>query len=253
MKKIFLCAFGLACMAVACNSVKEDAPAQYGEISVTLGEPDIEVVTKAAEELKPTDTEAANYTVRIFNSSDEKQYEVKYSEFTSPYKLELGTYYVTAENCTEAAAESENVMRLYGRSDNITLTADAISKKATVNCEVANSLVSVVFDQSVSGQFDDLKVELTGTKTVTVAETAADVETKTWFNPQTISYKISGTFKQLNKYIELPSVQRTLEAKNYVKIVVKLNTSNGQLLPEITVNTDIQDPTEVSGEFNPYE
>ncbi len=259
MKKIFLCAFGLACMAVACNSVV-DEPVQYGEISVALGEPDVEVISKAAETLDQSSAEAAEYMVRIFKKGDDiqtatPQYSVAYNAFTSPKQLPLDTYFVTAENCTAAEAEAENKMRLFGQSEEITLSVDAISQTATVNCEVANARVAVVFDESVRGQFTGLKVELKGSKNVTVDYAGENIgeETVVWYNPQTIAYKISGTFTQLDKIIELPETERVLAAKNNIKIVVRLNTSNGQLLPEITVNKDIDTPTEVPGEFNPYE
>ncbi len=247
MKKILFCAFSLACMAVACNSVEEAAPVQYGEISVALGEPDVEVITRAEDS-------AADYMVRVFNSNHEMQHEVVYNQFGT-CKLPLGIYYVTAENCSEAEAESANegkgCMRLWGRSTDVVLSVDNLSQTASVNCEVVNARVAVAFDSSVSGRFNDLKVVISGSREVTVNETAADVETETWFYPQTISYKITGKFIQLGKDIEI-SGTKTLEAKNNIKLLVKLNTSNGQLLPEIVVNTDIDDPTEVPGEFNPY-
>ncbi len=254
MKRIFLCALGLACMTVACNSVEEAVPVQYGEISVSLGDPEIEVITKAEPEvIDPSSPEAANYAVSILNSSGQEEYKAKYNEFITQ-KLALGEYKVTAEDCTEAEAESANdnkgKMRLYGETE-INLTAENLSQTATVNCEVANARVAVVFDESVSGRFTDLKVELSGSRTVTVAETEAGVETETWFKPQTLTYKISGNFTQLDKEVVITD-SKVLAAKNNVKIVVKLNLSNGQLLPEITIDTTIDDVQEIPGEFNPY-
>ncbi len=255
MKKNFLCVIGLACMAVACNSAIEQ-PVQYGEISVALGEPDVEVLTKADTPLSPE--EAADYMIRLYDSADNKKHEALYSAFGTQ-TLALGTYYVTAENCSEAAAESANEgkgrMRLYGRSGDVVLTAENLSQTATVECSVANARVAVVFDSSVEGKFsDDLEVVLTGTsgRSVTVAQTSSEVET--WFNPQNLNYTISGTFTQLDRKITIANAEPiVLSAKSNIKLVVKLSTSNGQLLiPEIQVNTDINDPAEVPGEFTPY-
>ncbi len=253
MKKFFLYAIGFACMAVACNSIVEEVPVQYGKISVSLGEPEIEVITKA-EVLNPSSSDAANYMVRIYNSADELQYENPYSQFETKL-LRLGTYYVTAENCTEAEAESfdgnKGKVRIAGTSSDVVLDADHLSQTATVNCEVSNARVAVAFDESVSGKFTNLKVVLSGSKTLTVNETEAGVETETWFRPQTLSYSISGNFTQLGKDVELTGT-RVLAAKNNVKIVVKLNVSNGQLLPEITIDSTIDDVQEIPGVFNPY-
>ncbi len=259
MKKIIFCALGVALIAVACNSVKEDtAPVQYGEISVSLGDPELEVITKAFTALDPESDEAASYIVRVFNSADDVQQgtDATYKDF-QPMKLPLGTYYVSAENCTPAQAEEgDGVMRIAGDCKDVpvVLTSDNLSQTATVNCSVANARVAVVFDESVSGLFDNLQVVITGedgSRIKTVTEMEAGVEKELWFNPQTISYVISGTFKQLDKEITITGT-RTLAAKNNIKLCVKVNLSNGQLLPVIQVNKELDSPTDIPGEFNPY-
>lgn len=254
----------IALTAVACNT-KIEIPEVYGELSVSLaGEPTVEVVSKAGEQqeptvLQPTDPDAAGYMVRIYTSDHEKKYESPYSEF-KPQKLPLGAYYVTAENCTEAYAESaesgKGKKRIAGQSTDVTLTADALTGNATVNCTVTNALVSVKFDASVEDRFSGLKVTLAGgtsSKTVTVEETAIDVVTETWFNPSDLTYTITGTFtgSGMNKPVEI-SKTITLAAKNNILLLVKVNLENGQLMPSVTVNTQIDGPTEVTGEFNPY-
>lgn len=257
MKMKILFATAMAIMIVACNSVRVDSPVRYGEISVAIaGEPDVEVVTKAPETLDPESDEAGKYIVRIFNSSGAMQYEAGYDVFEAQ-RLPLGTYYVTAENCTEAQAEAGNGrMRLYGRSQNVTLSPEQLSQTATVGCTVANAKVSVVFDSSVEGLFTDLKVVLSGGTTpgrsITVTETASDVVTETWFNPSNLTYEISGTFDQTGKEIGM-SRAIELHARNNLMLVVKVSLENGQLLPSVTVDTQIDDPTVESGSFNPYE
>ena len=253
MKNKILSAAALAFIAVACNQ-KTGQPLQYGELSVSLsGEPEVEVIAKSAQTLTQESPEAENYTVRIFDSSGSKQYEAKYNVFQTR-TLPLGTYYVTAENCSQTEAENGNGrMRLYGRSEDITLSSDALSKTATVNCEVVNGKVTVVYDSSVSGRFTGLKVELTsGERTLTVNETATEVETETWFNPATVSYTISGTFNATDKPVSIAK-QVTVQAKSNIRLVVKVNLSNGQLVPNITIDTAIDDPVTEDGEFNPYE
>lgn len=257
MANKILTAAALTFVAVACSTEVEET-LQYGQLSVALsGEPEVEVVTKAAELLGQTDPAAADYMVRIYDSSDALQYEASYSTFEAQ-RLPLGTYYVTAENCTEAAAEEGNgKMRLYGRSADVNLTADALSKTATVDCAVANAKVSVRFDESVEGRFTNLKVTLNGgterETPVVIAETETDVVTEVWFNPSQLTYSITGTFtgSGMNKAVNISNTV-SLEAKNNILLLVKVNLDNGQLMPSITVDTQLDDPTEIPGEFNPY-
>ncbi len=259
MKRNIFCALGVALIAVACNSVKEDtAPVQYGEISVSLGDPELEVITKAFTALDPNSEEAAQYTVSVFNydTNEQQGSAVSYKDF-QPVKLPLGKYYVSAENCTPVQAEEgDGRMRIAGDCKDVpvVLTSENLSQTATVNCSVANARVAVAFDGSVSGLFDNLQVVVTGedgNRVKTVAEMEAGVEKELWFNPQTISYVISGTFKQLDKLITINGT-RTLAAKNNIKLCVKVNLSNGQLLPVIQVDKELDSPTDVPGEFNPY-
>ena len=257
MKNKFLTIAALSLMTVACTR-NADEPLQYGDLSVSLsGEPEVEVVSKASETLQQTDQAAAGYMVRIYDSADALKYESAYSAFEAQ-RLPLGTYYVTAENCTEAAAEEGNgKMRLYGRSQDVTLTVEALSQTATVNCTVANAKVSVQFDESVKNRFSDLKVTLSGgterKSAIVIAETETGVVTETWFNPSELKYTISGTFTAsgMNKPVEI-SKKIDLKAKNNLLLNVKVNLENGQLMPSLTVDTQIDDLTEIPEEFNPY-
>lgn len=260
MKMRFLYAIALACVAVACNSAIIDAPERYGSISVALGSPDVDVVTKAPVTLTPESDGASEYTIRIFNDSHELKHEVTYDKFTEPKVLPFDSYYVTVENCTEAEAEEGlGIKRIYGRTqENIILDSSNLSAEAVVNCTVANAMVSVIFDKSVKDRFDDLKVTLSGGTTrvqpLEIQETATDVVTETWFNPGNLTYVISGTFVSggMNKDVEI-SKTISLNARNNVRLVVKVNLENGQLIsPVITYDTTIDDPTQVPGEFNPY-
>lgn len=258
MKKFILSLVSLAAMVSACNTVMIEQPDQCGELSVSLfDEPGVEVVTKAPEALSPTDDEASKYTVRIFNASDEKLYEATYKAFETQ-TLALGSYYVTAENCSEAAAETGNgTMRLFGKSDNVTLSADALTGTATVNCTVTNAKVSVKFDESVKDKFSGLQVTLSGgttrTKAITVAQTATDVVTETWFNPSALTYTISGTFtgSGMSKDVSI-SDDIELKAKNNILLVVKVNLENGQLVPAVTIDTELDNLVEEDATFNPY-
>lgn len=257
MKNCFTGAMAVLVLAVACQTEKIESAPEYGTLDVAIcAESSFDVVVKSPTQLNPTD--AASYNISIFDGSDAKKYgPVEYSAFEARV-LPMGTYYVTAENYTLEEAESGNgKMRLAGRSEDIVLSASAISQTATVACEVANARVNVAYDSSVSGKFTGLKVELSGGSTagrkLTVNETAAGQKTELWFNPSTVTYTITGTFTPTGKSMTLTGT-RTLAAKDDVNLLVKLNLDNGEITgsPVITVDVSMNAATSVEEEFNPY-
>ncbi len=246
----------LMSLAVACDTAGVGEPVQYGEISVAIeGDPEVEAVTKAAFDLDPYSPEAAEYIVRIFNDSGVKQYEAKFSEAQSKI-LEFGKYYVTAENCTEAEAEAGiGKMRLAGSSAEVELNSENLSENVSVECTVQNAKVSVIFDVSALGRFkDDFKVVLTGGTTdgrsIEIRESAE--VTETWFNPSTLNYTVSGTYSYggIEKFVTA-SDMRILNEKDNIEINVKVESSNGQLVPEVSFDKELIESEQKPG-FNPY-
>lgn len=256
MKNRFLTIAALALAAVSCNT-KTAEPLQYGELSVRLSaEPTVEVVSKA----DAPDTDG--FMVYIYES-DEGNYnpaeDLVYNQVFSafePQRLKLGEYTVTAENITPAAAESgTGSMRLFG-STQVTLSTSSLSAQATIDCFVANALVSVRFDDSVTGLFEGLQVTLTGgttrTQDIVIPETHSGTDPQYWFNPSDLTYKISGTFTGggMNKPVEIEKTI-ALEAQNNIVLNVKVNLSGELIVGTITVNTDMNDQTIEEG-YNPY-
>lgn len=253
MNKIFVTMAAMLMIAVSCTTKQIVAPLQYGEISVMLAdEVSVDVVSKAFTQLTPE--EAAEYNVSVFDAGESLQYgPVEYASFQTQ-RLPLGTYYVTAESCTETEAEMGNgMLRLAGRSADIVLSQENLSQTATVECSVANAMVTVAFDESVEGRFTDLKVVLSNSdasRTLTVNE--SDGQTEMYFNPTTLRYVISGTFTQNGKEVSVDRVQ-VLEARSNLKLVVKVNLENGQInMPVISVDTTLDTINVIEEEFNPY-
>ncbi len=250
MQKVYIYMIGLILMTLSCNSLNEDLPTRYGELSVMLGDPDIEVLTKVPESLSPEDPAAASYTISIYDSSNQFVRCTTYNHFGNQV-LPLGTYYVTAENCTESESESgRGQMRLFGKSENVTLSLENMIQTVGVNCSVQNAKLTVSFDAMAAEHIDDLKVELYRTspeRTLTVSET--DGETAVWFNPSEVTYAISGTYR--GKSVSFNG-SVNLSAKSNVKIAVKINADKGELfIPDVQYDT-IDTENNVSGEFNPY-
>ncbi len=245
---------GLLFMTVSCNSINEDLPGQYGELSVALGQPDVEVVTKAAT-LSKDDPAAAGYMISIYSEGDALQYgPVSYTSFESQI-LAFGNYYVTAENCTEEQAQAGNgKMRLHGKSENVTLSLENIFQTATVNCTVSNALVTVAFSSDLYNgdvcRFDDLKVVLTNDATTVreVTVNASKSDTEVWFNPCNLHYVISGSYNGKSVSAE---GDLELSAKSNFKIAVNVNKDKGEIfVPEVTFGTVTENTNE--NPFNPY-
>ena len=242
-------------LAVACQTEKIDSAVEYGILDIAISEdPSLDVVVKS--------TDVSDFNVSIYKSSDPSPVcgPIKFSNFTAKV-LQLGTYYVTAESCTEAEAESgAGKMRLFGRSAEITISTAAISQTATVECTVANARVSVSFDSSLESYFtkNDLKVEIKGgTASKTVTANYSDAA-EFWFNPSEILYTVSGTFVPTGTSGEEKELKltgsRSLNAKDDVRLVVKLNLQNGEIVaPTIEVSTELSAQETVDAEFNPYE
>lgn len=253
MKKLLLSLIPLACAAVACNTVRIEEPVRYGQLSVALAdEPVIEVQTKGGTALNKGSEDAKAYKVSVFNSSGEQQGETATFYDFQAQTLPFGTYYVTAENCTEEEAENLNgMMRLAGKSDNVTLSLENLRGTASVECTVTNAKVTVEFDSSVS-KFTDLNVKLTGGTTgtrrssgITITESTEDKET--WFNPSILSYTISATG------VQSVTGTRDLKAKDNIKILVKLNQQTGELsVSAVSVDESITEGGQIDGSFNPY-
>ncbi len=239
----------------ACDYAGADMPVQYGEISVSLTDgPSVEVASKAGSDA----VLATDCKVSIINKAGGVSPVEFMYESPVAHKLPFGTYYVTAENCTEAEAEAGNGRkRVAGRSADVTLDADNLEHEVSFECEIVNTMVTVVFDESTQGRFSDgLNVYLANSagRLLTLPQTAADIETVTWFNPTGDFYcTISGRY-EYNGILNNVSYSETmaLAAKENIRIVVRIDSQNGQLWPvvDFDVNIDESEPQEPG--FNPY-
>lgn len=250
MKKVLILT-ALTVLPASCQRLEMSKPLQYGSLSVAMdAEVKVEAVTKAAA----TPEELADYKVKVIGQN-QTHYDGLYSEF-QPLKLPLGTYTVSAENCTSTEAETETetgngCKRLFGSTE-VTISESNLNPTAEFTCSVANALVTVVFEDSATQHITGLKVDLTGgdsNRTVSVTESNTEV----WFNPSTVSWAIKGNIASINKDVDING-SKDLVAKNHLKIVVSVNLENGQISahPSITLATDLNTAVEQNEVFNPY-
>lgn len=247
MKKVFILT-ALTVLAASCQRIEMSKPVQYGSLSVAMdAEVKVEAVTKAAAA-----NDLNNYTVTVAGEAEGLPKSCLYKDF-QPLTLPLGTYTVSAENCTSAEAENGNGRkRLYGSTD-VTISETKLTPEAKFTCYVANALVTVEFDKSATDHISDLKVRLTreGTSVRTVDVTTSGTEV--WFNPSPVSWTITGNITSINKPVNLTG-SKVLAAKNHLKIIVSVNLENGQIsaAPTITLDTNMNSAEEKKEEFNPY-
>lgn len=250
MKKVFILT-ALTVLAASCQRIEMSKPVQYGSLSVAM---DAEVKVEAVTKAPATAEELANYKVKVIgqDQASTSYYDGLYSAF-KPLKLPLGTYTVSAENCTSTAAEDGNgCKRLYGSTE-VTISESNLNPTAEFTCSVANTLVTVVFEDSATQHITGLKVDLKGgTSDRTVSVTTSGTEV--WFNPPTVSWTITGKITSINKDVNITGSKEDLEAKNHLKIVVSVNLENGQIsaAPTITLDTNLSEAVEHNEKFNPY-
>ena len=239
--KRFLYLATIAALAAGCRTLDIQEPT--GTLSVNL-EPEV-IVTSCAWNAPDHST----VSVTSGKAVSGLPYQDAYKDF-APLSLPMGTYTVSAWNCTEEeSVTGYGLKRLYG-STNATLSLENPDQEVALECVLVNSLVSVIFDSSVTDVFDGLKVDITsGTRTVSISESGEVKEA--WFNPADISWTISGTVKK-NGNIVSQSKNMRLEARQNLKINV-IVTGQISMTPNISIN-QISSATEVPVDgTNPYE
>ena len=228
MKKVFHLAI-IAALAAGCRTL--DMYQAMGSLSVSL-EPEVNVEVKACEE-----NDKDNYIVSVTSASSVSglPYQSAFKDF-QPMNLPMGTYTVSAENCTaDEAVSGYGHKRLFGTKD-VTLSYENPNQTVNLDCVLVNSLISIIFDSSVTGVFDDLKVTVqSGTRSVVIKE--GDKVSEAWFNPGAISWTISGVSKATGKTVSQEG-KRTLDARQNLKITVKVTYSDGLISGSPVINID---------------
>lgn len=233
-----------------------------GRISVEIM---ADVPVKSPTGLTPE--EAAMYRISVLDASGnpavyESPQEKKDQQIPTAYYKDFETvtvalnkqYQVTAESCTvEESEHGLGCARYLGNSGLFTLNASNIYQEARITCYQTNALVTVIFDPSVSGRFTDLKVTVTsGGRTLEITESAQ--ETKTYFTPASLTYTVSGVYEETLYEVNIPSQSPvTLDAKDNVRIIVKLDLTHGQVqMPALSVFEEYAHEEEKDCVIDPY-
>ncbi len=191
------------------------------------------------------------FTVIIYQSDGTEviSYE-NYSDVPASIDLEPGDYYVVAHSGNWNAAAFENPY-YFGQSETFTISSGE-NESVSVNCELANCMVTIVYSQNILDNFTNYSTTVTtdaGSLTFDKNETRAG-----YFDPQPISivatleYETgSGTTnKTLSGSIDNPV------AKKHYEIHVDATIDNGTagLAVNLDENTDLE-IVDVSDESEP--
>lgn len=258
MKKAFLYMMVVAFGAVSCNEAMIEEQVGYGELSLSLtGDPAVDVITRADVEL--TEGQKADYNIWVCDA-ESNAVVVPSQQFTSSISVPAGSYKVWAESCTETEAEDgQGCVRYLGNSgeEAVVVTAGG-SANAEVHCSVANALVEVVFDSSLSGRIQgNLTVTLTrsqsgnmSARTVTLEGNYAAGAEEVWFSSDSeVAYSVSGKLTDGTEVAGSGTLD-ALVAKSYTQLVIKVN-SDGTLKLSFEVKTLVNETVE-DEPFNPY-
>jgi hypothetical protein len=118
-------------------------------------------VSGADENLKSTQG-TEDFRVIIYNASDQavRTYE-RAADMPDSIRLETGTYYAVASFGSNPAAAFESPY-YYGRSASFVITPGGL-QQVVVNCQLANTLVSVVYSDNVRAAFSNYSTTVSST------------------------------------------------------------------------------------------
>ena len=244
---------GLLSFAACTNEENPSLSEETGEIRFSVVDTTkVEITTKATLKF---DVNEFNVSLSRGNESifsNRKYKDIAGSSITCSVSPD---YVLTAESCTEAEAESANQgwgqARATGK-ESFAVAANE-SKTVTVNCGLANSLVSVDFSDYITSMYTGYSIELHATD----ATSRTFTFDKSNYTFKTAYFNVSESKRELAYTVTLPSFEKpytgtlTLEPSKSYKLSVKVKgegtnatvtlnvTADGTLLEEITLTEKI--------------
>ena len=206
---------------------------QMGTLSLKVNnKPLVQMQTKA-EETVSTD----NFNVTVASPSYTRTFV--YSDMPSMLAVPADTYTVSAENVSEAESvslpDTWGQKRFAGQTRGIVVSASKNSP-VTVNCQMVNSAVSIVFDSSITDNFTDYSIQAY-TEQARKLTFDANTTSKTAYFPAEyeLTYVFSGTYKKDGQPVSITGT-RVLAAATHIHLTFKMN------LPQEDTNGSIGKP-----------
>jgi hypothetical protein len=228
-------------LACSCQKEAPDVKKPGGRLKIEIGL--FIHVSEVNGNLKST-SGPEDFRVTIYSASGEEVLVFeRASEMPGEIELEAGDYYVTAHSDNNIPAAFENPY-YYGESDVFTVNPGA-QQSVVVTCELANTMVSIVYSESVINSFTDYST--------TVSSTAGSlVFTKTetrsgYFQPLSLNIAVLLTWEKADGTIENRTLSGSIpdpQPKKHYEIHVNATAGGSSAL--ILVNLDESvDPVEI--------
>jgi len=190
MKKTIIIAAALVAMTACNKNLIEVSPvAEYGTISLGVST-DTEVVVTKGEPVALDPADAADYIVSLTGS--QKNWTKAFSEITEEdRKMPAGNYTMTAQNISDEAAVDGNGKMLLKSDETAVVVEAGDNTDVTLVCEVANSKVTVDFEDGFDQIFsfesaEPVVLDPTGRNiSMTPGEHAVEGTEAAWFNDGT--------------------------------------------------------------------
>lgn len=245
-------------LLTACNAVVLDS-GQIGSLSLTLSsDVEVEAETKAdgdaaAESGSGIAFDCSAFLVNVTGTTlggaayDE---DYVYGEMEETVPIPYGTYDVSAQSCTEAAAiDGFGCARYYGSTEDVVINSTT-TVLATVVCSMVNAKASLILDESFLQDFTDISASLSvGERTVSLTDGQAVESTQVYFNVPAeggnLVYTIKATIAKGTDYQrELTytnsSAPMKLSPAKWAKITIRSN-HNGLIGPDINIDDDMDE------------
>jgi hypothetical protein len=254
-RNIFVYLIISGALLVACQKEKNDPGETKGKISINLG---LFININEVENTLKSTKGVEDFVVTICTSSGQEviRYD-KASEMPSQIELETGQYYVAASSNNDSAAAFNNPY-YYGRSANFTID-EGETRTVTVNCEMANTMVSIIYSDNVKNSYSDYRTTVSssaGSLTFSKDETRAG-----YFRTLPLSItvnltwrKTDGTYslKILTGSIPSPQAKRKYEihidaAKAGTSAAVHISLDETTIPVELVQITDKTDTLKTNG------
>jgi hypothetical protein len=184
------------------------------------------------------------FKVSIFNVKGEEVLVFdRTSEMPAELELEIGDYYVTAHSNNNLPAAFENPY-YYGESELFSISAGS-SQSVSVNCELANTMVSIIYSESLRNSFVDFTTTVSssaGSLTFTREESRAG-----YFQPFPLNISATLTWKKTDGSLASKTITGTIpspQPKKHYEIHIDAAGAVGSALIEIGLD-EAPDPVEI--------